>query len=737
MKICLISTEYPPFVGGGIGTYAEGAARKLAEAGHQVDVITNHASHGATAPELVDPRWQSGNLTIHRLDLYDDQWNPPDPPIFLGENPHDYTFQIRQTAGDLSNYAAIQIAEFALKLHAEREFDVIEAPDTFCEVFYISRRRRAGRYRDYPPICLMAHGASRACWTFAKDTSNLGQFWLRSRARREEDVLRNADAMQCPSQLLIDYYESLPNMRLPKLQAIVPYYFDPPTELAELPPELKNERYVLLVGRVEPRKGTDIALRAFARLASEFPDLRLALVGVCARWVGQETFDDLLARELPRDQHDRVLRIGRLSRAEVLAAQKSAAVVIHPARWETFPNSILEAMAMGAPCVVSDVGGQVDMIEHERSGLIVTADDDTEFANALRRILADKELTERFRVAAPVRVRELTDEQSIHTAKISLFESMIAQDKEDAAAMDACPLPGTGMVVVDAASAPEDAVRSTLDGLAVELREIPGWECGVIDIDREPRVPLPDGWSYHRLAGAAPWIDLDPQSLVVYIRAGVRLDPGGVRALALTLANTPEAAGSFSWLRVASAPTWPYRHDLSLMDFMIAGPALLLAFALRVKDLSDCDDFAGLADAEGRLCALPALALARHDGLLLHTGDTIGEWPDAIPSISIEARARMIGALELHGLAPTGVSLFGQLDIDDPASLPTIPLSDLGSEGVSEPRPQHSPSTRKKRHPIPAGTPVITRIVKKLRLGDLARRALPKPIVRFLARFVP
>ncbi len=41
MRICIVSVEYPPFRGGGIGTYAYNMSRFLADAGHEVHVIAN------------------------------------------------------------------------------------------------------------------------------------------------------------------------------------------------------------------------------------------------------------------------------------------------------------------------------------------------------------------------------------------------------------------------------------------------------------------------------------------------------------------------------------------------------------------------------------------------------------------------------------------------------------------------------------------------------------------------
>ena len=60
-----------------------------------------------------------------------------------------------------------------------------------------------------------------------------------------------------------------------------------------------------------------------------------------------------------------MLRLGNVPRESVLAAVRKADAFIHPAPWDNYPNAVLEAMAVGAACVVSDQGGQAEMVEDQ------------------------------------------------------------------------------------------------------------------------------------------------------------------------------------------------------------------------------------------------------------------------------------------------------------------------------------------------------------------------------------
>ena len=60
--------------------------------------------------------------------------------------------------------------------------------------------------------------------------------------------------------------------------------------------------------------------------------------------------------------------VGRLLQREALERLSRCDVALHAARWEGMPNALLEAMAIGMPCLVSDVVGTRDLVEHTEDG---------------------------------------------------------------------------------------------------------------------------------------------------------------------------------------------------------------------------------------------------------------------------------------------------------------------------------------------------------------------------------
>jgi glycogen synthase len=158
------------------------------------------------------------------------------------------------------------------------------------------------------------------------------------------------------------------------------------------------DRFVLGLGRVVAKKGFDLLLEAFARLAPWRPDLGLVLAG------------DGPARDGLADQAARLGLAGRvhfagaLGRAEVAWAMGAAQVFVLPSRVEPFGIVVLEALRAGRPVVVSSRGGAGEIVRHEREGLVADPMDSAQLAGSIARLLDDPELARRLAEAGRRRV---------------------------------------------------------------------------------------------------------------------------------------------------------------------------------------------------------------------------------------------------------------------------------------------------------------------------------------------
>lgn len=142
--------------------------------------------------------------------------------------------------------------------------------------------------------------------------------------------------------------------------------------------------YFINVATYETKKGQDILIRAFARLARDFPKINLVLVG---RDGGIK--DELAALASKLAPADRVQFLDPLPNRDVLILCRRALALILPSRSEPFGLVILEAAALGVPVIASRVGGIPEVIVSEDYGTLVDADNVEQLEVAMRRILAD------------------------------------------------------------------------------------------------------------------------------------------------------------------------------------------------------------------------------------------------------------------------------------------------------------------------------------------------------------
>lgn len=124
-----------------------------------------------------------------------------------------------------------------------------------------------------------------------------------------------------------------------------------------------------------PVKGFHYALQAFAEVCEAYPDARLLVTGKSffpknlqqrLRRSGYQRYLEAQAKRLCLE--DKIVFLGSLSPEEMKEAFLNANVFVLPSCIENSPNALGEAMLLGVPCVASDVGGVMTMMEHGKEG---------------------------------------------------------------------------------------------------------------------------------------------------------------------------------------------------------------------------------------------------------------------------------------------------------------------------------------------------------------------------------
>lgn len=156
-------------------------------------------------------------------------------------------------------------------------------------------------------------------------------------------------------------------------------------EAARLRARLDAAPLVVLVGRLDPAKGQDVAITAIELLATAHPGAHLVLVGGAI--VGHE--GDTEAR-LRAAASDRVTFTGHLDDPGPWLA--AADVVVVPSRHEAFGLVVVEALAHGARVVAADVDGPRAILDGGRHGWLVAPGDADALARGIEAALADDEV---------------------------------------------------------------------------------------------------------------------------------------------------------------------------------------------------------------------------------------------------------------------------------------------------------------------------------------------------------
>lgn len=148
----------------------------------------------------------------------------------------------------------------------------------------------------------------------------------------------------------------------------------------------EEDIYLLSVGELNRRKNHALVIRALKELDN--PNVHYVIAG---KGPLQEELTQLAESAHVQGQ---VHLLGQ--RNDIAALCEAADIFVFPSRQEGLPVALMEAMAMGLPCVAGRIRGNVDLIEEKKGGLLCETDDEQYFARAIRMLAEDKELRRRY-----------------------------------------------------------------------------------------------------------------------------------------------------------------------------------------------------------------------------------------------------------------------------------------------------------------------------------------------------
>lgn len=180
------------------------------------------------------------------------------------------------------------------------------------------------------------------------------------------------------------------------------------------------------VGRIQPLKGADLALRVLEALLSEHSDANLVVVGGPSGPHGEEHMAELHRYVESSALTERVRFVDPQPHELLSTYYRAADVCLVPSRSESFGLVALESAACGTPVVAAAVGGLTTLVEDGWTGLLVEGHDVEAFARAAAKLLDDPSQAAAMGANAVIRARSFTWAQAARLLR-STYEELAAE----------------------------------------------------------------------------------------------------------------------------------------------------------------------------------------------------------------------------------------------------------------------------------------------------------------------
>jgi phosphoheptose isomerase len=408
-RIALISEHASPLAtlggvdGGGQNVYVGEVAKNLAALGYEVDIFTRRDS--SVLPEAAE--WVNGVRIIHV---------PAGPPDYVRKE-------------DLLPFMA-EFTAFILKF-CQREgktYDLIHANFWMSGLVAAELKQVVGI-----PFVVTFHALGRVRRFHQGEADEFPT----ERVAIEQRIIAEADRIiaECPQEQedLIRFYNADPA----KI-AIVPGGFDPGQfwpigkALARVALGLSpDERLILQLGRMVPRKGVDTVIRGFALLLNQYSiPAKLMIVGGESdepNPVSTPEIGRLQAIAQEEGVSDRIIFVGRRGR-EALKLYYSAADIFITTPWyEPFGITPVESMACGTPVIGANVGGIKFTVRDGETGYLVPPKNPDAIAERIAHLYQHPELLNLFRQQAIQRASQLFTWQKVTSAIADFYEEVLAK----------------------------------------------------------------------------------------------------------------------------------------------------------------------------------------------------------------------------------------------------------------------------------------------------------------------
>jgi len=404
LRVMILSWEYPPRIIGGLGRHVYHLATSLASEGIKVHVVTK--DHPG-APEYEE----SEGVHIYRVVNY--------PPDITQEDWVPWTLQFN-----------VALLEKAVAIVNDlKNINVIHAHD-----WLVAHAAASLKHAYRIPLVATIHATE-----YGRHQGHLPgpmnklihqiEWWLTFESVRTI----------CCSQYMMEQISSIFDLPPDKVD-VIPNGIDSESFKRDVSVDLYRKQYVkpgdklvFFVGRLVYEKGVQTVIEAMTLILNKIPNVTFVVAGSGPHMNQLKSLVDVFNLE------DKVKFTGHIDTDMLSAFYKSADLTVVPSLYEPFGMVVLESMAMGTPTIVADTGGLSEIVVHEETGLKFEPGNPESLADAMLRILTDKELAERLTSDARAYLGDRYNWDKIASATLEVYRRAERQYEYRPRTLKLCP----------------------------------------------------------------------------------------------------------------------------------------------------------------------------------------------------------------------------------------------------------------------------------------------------------
>ncbi len=302
------------------------------------------------------------------------------------------------------------IQDYVNKVVEDKGIVLLEAPDWTGITAFM---------RFKVPLIIRFHGSDAYFCKLDKRKQKLKNFLF------EKMALKRADAFIAPTTFAGDKTQKIFDLDPKKIKTI--HYGLQLKDFENKSPDQYNRNTILYIGTIIRKKGIFELAKIFNNVVETISDAKLILIGGDSPDIktGSSSTFSLINELFSTKAKKQVNYLGKIPYSEVQEQIKKAHVCAFPSFAETLGMVTIESMALKKPVVNTNIGWAQELIDDEINGILVHPGDIVTYAQKIKSLLLNDELSLKIGMAARKKVDETFDITKISNLNIEYYYSII------------------------------------------------------------------------------------------------------------------------------------------------------------------------------------------------------------------------------------------------------------------------------------------------------------------------